>query len=565
LTPELLPTIITINLSRCARHMATQGVFVRHLNSIENLGSMDVLCTDKTGTVTEGLVTLRSATDEKGDNSPAVLRLAYLNAILQAGLANPLDDAIVTFGKAQQIAVDDISKVGEIPYDFDRRRLSVIVQLPDQPETLMITKGALDDVLNVCDRYQVREQVLALDEAAKQTIAQKYHLWSEQGLRVLGIASKPVILQDGFGRDDEHTLIFCGFLLFFDPPKKDAAAIIANLERMGVQVKIITGDNRLVARHVAELVGIDSSSLMTGAELNTMLEDALCHRAETTSIFAEIAPNQKERLIRALQKNKHVVGYMGDGINDAPALYAADVGISVEDAVDVAKEAAGLVLTQPDLNVLRIGIEDGRKSFANSLKYILTTTSANFGNMLSMAGASIFLPFLPLLAKQILLNNFLSDIPGTTIAGDDVDSEWIEAPRRWNINFIRNFMLVFGLVSSVFDFLTFGLLYSLLRASPEVFRTGWFIESLLTELVIALVVRTHKPFYRSRPGKWLMISTIVIALITLTVPYWPFAAALGFVPLPFGLLALLIGITLLYVAMTEVVKYYFYRHRWGRL
>jgi Mg2+-importing ATPase len=361
-----------------------------------------------------------------------------------------------------------------------------------------------------------------------------------------------------YSRSDEKELSFTGFLLFFDPPKVDVRQVIVDLAERGVQLKIITGDNQKVARHVAETVNLPLLGIMTGSELGILHDEALWHAAERTTLFAEVDPNQKERIILALQKTGHVIGYMGDGINDAPALYAADVGISVDTAVDVAKDAADFVLLKQDLGILKEGIDEGRITFANTLKYILTTTSANFGNMFSMAAASLFLPFLPLLAPQILLNNFLSDIPGTTIATDNVDREWVEEPRRWNTIFIRNYMILFGLVSSIFDFMTFGILLFLFRASPEEFRTGWFIESLLTELVIALVVRTRHVFFRSRPGKLLLVSTLLVIGITLVIPYIPFTSLFGFIPLPAPLMLTVIGLTLLYIVCTEIAKKYFY-------
>ena len=376
---------------------------------------------------------------------------------------------------------------------------------------------------------------------------------------MLGVATRDVTPQPRYARSDETDLVFLGFLLFLDPPKPGATEAIADLARLGVQLKIITGDNRLVASHIAELVALPVTGLLTGTQINELRDEALWHAAERTTLFAEVDPNQKERIILALRKMGHVVGYLGDGINDAPALHAADVGISVDSAVDVAKEAADFVLLESGLDVLREGIEEGRVTFANTLKYVFTTTSANFGNMFSMAGASLFLPFLPLLAKQILLNNFLSDIPGMAIAGDSVDRELVEKPRRWDIRFIRNFMIVFGLVSSVFDYLTFGILILLVRATPEMFRTAWFIESLLTELVIALVVRTRRPFFRSRPGRWLLISTLAVTGITFALPYLPISGYLGFVPLPAPLLAILVAITAGYVLASELAKKWFYQ------
>ena len=558
LTPELLPAIISITLAHGAQRMAKRGVIVRRLNAIENFGSMDVLCTDKTGTLTEGVVILKDSLDAQGQNSAAVLRDAYLNAHYQTGLNNPLDEAINAYGQQAAVDISAEQKVDEIPYDFVRKRLSVIVADQQGVRTL-ITKGALANVLQTCNSVQSADAVFPLDDARRLDLNERYRLWSNQGFRVLGVATKPIDARTAsYSRDDESGLQFVGFLLFFDPPKADVAQTIIELARRGVQLKIITGDNQLVARHVAEAVKLPIDRLLTGNDLNGMGDEALWHAAERTSIFAEVDPNQKERIILALQKTGHVVGYMGDGINDAPALHAADVGISVNTAVDVAKDASDLVLLEQDLDILRDGIEEGRRTFANTHKYILTTISANFGNMFSMAVASLFLPFLPLLASQILLNNFLSDIPGTTIAGDNVDPEWVSRPRRWDNKFISRYMVLFGLVSSIFDFFTFGILLFVFSASAEEFRTGWFIESLLTELVIAIVVRTRRVFFRSRPGTLLLASTIVVIGITLALPYLPFNSMFGFVPLPAPLMLMLIGLTVLYVVVAELAKKYFY-------
>ena len=383
---------------------------------------------------------------------------------------------------------------------------------------------------------------------------------------MLGVASKTVSQKAGsYSAADERDLTLAGFLLFFDPPKKDVRQVIADLEKRGVDLKIITGDNEKIARHVAEAVQLPQIAILTGRQIGSMRDDALLHAVEHTNIFAEVDPSQKERLILALKKRGHVVGYMGDGINDAPALHAADVSISVDTAVDVAKEAADFVLLKQDLDILREGIDEGRRTFANTLKYVLTTISANFGNMFSMAGASALLPFLPLLAPQILLNNFLSDIPATTIASDNVDPEWVERPQRWDTAFIRDYMVLFGLVSSIFDFLTFGALWFLFHAAPAEFRTGWFIESLLTELVIALVVRTRRVFFKSRPGKLLLSSTLIVIAVTLILPYLPFVSVFGFVPLPARLLLSVLGLTGLYVVATELAKRYFYSKMHNRV
>jgi Mg2+-importing ATPase len=519
---------------------------------------MDVLCTDKTGTLTEGVVNLDGAVDVHGQSSAEVLCYAYLNAHFQMGLSNPLDLAINVYADKNKADIGGEQKVGEIPYDFVRKRLSIITSDAQGKHTL-ITKGALEPVLSICTSFQLGNDARLLDDSIRAEIDQRYSDWSAQGFRVLGVASKKMDeAQTSYSRTDEVDLTFAGFLLFFDPPKTDVEEVLNDLAKRGVQIKIITGDNSKVARHVAETVHLPITGILTGSELNDLNDEALRHAAERTTLFAEVDPNQKERIILALQKTKHVVGYMGDGINDAPALYAADVGISVDTAVDVAKEAADFVLLKQDLGILKEGIDEGRVTFANTLKYILTTISANFGNMFSMAGASLLLPFLPLLAPQILLNNFLSDIPATTIASDNVDPEWVEKPRRWNTKFIRDYMVLFGLVSSIFDFLTFGTLLFLFHASPVEFRTGWFIESLLTELVIALVVRTRHPFYKSRPGNWLLISTAIIIVITLVIPYLPTDALFGFIPLPAPLMLAVLGLTVLYVIVTELAKKYFY-------
>lgn len=558
MAPELLPAIISITLAHGAQKMAKQGVIVRRLNSIENFGSMDVLCTDKTGTLTEGVVRLDGALDVTGEKSTAVLKYAYLNAHFQTGMNNPLDEAINSYAEKEGIDIGADQKVNEIPYDFVRKRLSVIT-VNAKDEHTIITKGALEQILNICKNVQSGDSFSPLDNDRRADIEKRYSEWSEKGFRVLGLAVKNVDdHHESYSRTDETELSFAGFLLFFDPPKTGVEQVIADLTKRGVQLKIITGDNLKVARHVAEAVHLPLLGTLTGKELDELHNEALWHAAERTTLFAEVDPNQKERIIIALQKTGHVVGYMGDGINDAPALYAADVGISVDTAVDVAKDAADFVLLKQDLGILKEGIDEGRITFANTLKYILTTVSANFGNMFSMAGASVLLPFLPLLAPQILLNNFLSDIPGTTIASDNVDPEWVEKPRRWNTKFIRDYMILFGLVSSIFDFLTFGILLFLFRASPEEFRTGWFIESLLTELVIALVVRTRHLFYRSRPGKLLLISTVIVIGITLVLPYLPISSLFGFIPLPFPLMLTMIGLILLYVVSAEVTKKIFY-------
>jgi Mg2+-importing ATPase len=554
LTPQLLPAIISINLSKGAQSMARHGVIVRRLESIENFGSMDVLCTDKTGTLTEGVVQLDDALDVQGQPSEEVFRYAYLNAHFETGLANPMDEAILAHG---EVEMGGVSKLDEVPYDFVRKRLTVVVL--EGKERLLITKGALDNVLAVCSYLREGSDRVPLDEAHLLRVQERYAEWSGQGFRVLGVGTKAVAPQPAYTRDDERDVTFVGFLLFFDRPKAGVGNTISDLAALGVELKIISGDNRLAVLHTAQSVQLEVRGVVTGSELQDMGDEALWQAVERVNLFAEVDPNQKERIILALGKTGHVVGYMGDGINDAPALHAADVGLSAEGAVDVAREAADFVLLERDLAVLHDGIVQGRRTFANTLKYVFITTSANFGNMFSMAGASLFLPFLPLLPKQILLTNFLTDFPAMAIASDSVDRDLVDAPQRWNVRFIRNFMVTFGLVSSVFDYLTFGALLLVLRATTDQFRTAWFLESVFTELLIMLVIRTRHRFWRSRPGRYLLLGTMAVGAATLVLAYAPVGGLLGFVPIPVPVLLVLGGITMGYVVISEVAKYVFYR------
>jgi Mg2+-importing ATPase len=559
LAPELLPAIISITLSRGAQDMAKRGVIVRRLASIENFGSMDTLCTDKTGTLTLGVVSLDGALDPQGNPSDVVFLHAYLNAYFQTGLPNPLDEAILAKPKP---SIEDFIKTEEIPYDFVRKRLSIAVKDTHREygSHILITKGAFEKIMETCTKTLENGREVNLDSTRLVTLRERFTEWSDQGFRVLGIATKEVEPKPEYSPKDEREMTFIGFLLFFDPPKPDAQKTISDLCSMGVTLKVITGDNRRVAIHAAKETGLKVTGVLTGSEMNQMSDESLWQQAEQVNLFAEVDPNQKERIISALRKTGHVVGYLGDGINDAPALHAADVGISVENAVDVAKDAADLVLLEQGLDVLRRGIEEGRQTFANTLKYVFTTTSANFGNMFSMAGLSLFLPFLPLLPKQILLNNFMSDFPAMTIATDTVDPELVDKPRRWNIKFIRNFMIVFGLLSSVFDYITFGVLLLVLRAGETQFQTAWFIESLLTELFILLIVRTRRPLFKSKPGTLLWLSTLAVGLTALVMPYIPgISHMFGFSPLPPLTMAILLTITVLYVIANEIAKRIFYR------
>jgi Mg2+-importing ATPase len=554
LTPQLLPAIITVNLSTGARIMAKQQVIVKRLSSIENFGSMNILCSDKTGTITEGKVTLKDALDIEGNHSDKTLQFAWLNASMQQGFHNPIDEAICSTYKEQ---ADHFSVQCEIPYDFIRKRLTI--QVRNEKENFAITKGALNSIVDVCDKAETANgQVMPMNDK-RTAINDQYHKLSAAGFRVLGIAYKNGNNEKDFTRDDEKNMTFLGFITLFDPPKKDAAQTIKNLRDLGVQLKLITGDNALVADSLAKQIGFENAMILTGKQIHEMSDGALLHQATRTDIFAEVEPNQKERIIMFLKKSGNVVGFMGDGINDAPALHTADVGISVDTAVDVAKEAADIVLLNKDLNVLCAGIVAGRKTFANTMKYIFMATSANFGNMFSMAGASLFLPFLPLLPKQILLTNLLTDFPEMTIATDRVDSISVTKPHRWDIKFIQRFMIVFGLLSSVFDYLTFGVLIFFMKANEKTFQTGWFVESVISATLIVLVVRTRLHFFKSLPGKYLIMATSLILLFVLALPFLPFANLFGFVPLPlsfYGWMLLIVGA---YIISAELIKRWFYR------
>ena len=554
LTPQLLPAIISINLAHGAKNMARHKVIVKRLAAIENFGSMDVLCSDKTGTLTEGKVHLQSASDLEGNPSDRVFLHAYLNAFFEAGFSNPIDEAIRAY---KQPDIAGFENAGEVPYDFIRKRLSVLIS--KNGRYLMVTKGTLPNVLAICSTAETRSGSKVDLASVAQPIQQRYETLSNQGFRVLGIAYRDRGADSSINKEREEDMTFLGFLVFADPPKAGIAKTIAALNGLGVRLKIVSGDNRLVAAKVSKDVGMRDAAIITGSELREMSDEALLVKVKTTDIFAEVEPNQKERLILAMRKAGHVVGYMGDGINDASALHAADVGISVNTAVDVAKESADIVLLQKNLTVLIQGVMEGRATFANTLKYVFMATSANFGNMFSMAGASLFLPFLPLLPKQVLLTNLLTDCPEMTIATDSVDAEMVDRPRRWNIAFVRKFTFTFGLVSSIFDYLTFAVLLLILHATPDQFRTGWFMESVVSASVIVLVIRSRRPFFKSRPGGYLLIATIAIVLVTLIFPFTPVGRIFGFTPLPGSFLAMMGLIVLLYVLMAEAVKRIFYQ------
>lgn len=553
LSPELLPAILTVTLARGAQRMAARGVIVRRLNAIENLGAMSVLCSDKTGTLTEGVIQLNAAVDSEGRPSEEVRRLAFINATLQTGLPNPLDETLVNSAGAGAAA--RWSKLDEIPYDFMRRRLTIVIRAEGRgPEAQLVTKGAFENVLACCTQLDSEHGPIPLDAPQRRRLQEQFIGWSRQGYRVLGVASARLPLKNRYERADESGLSFAGFLLFFDPPKAGTAEVLAKLAALGVQLKMLTGDNRHVAQHIAAAVGMSQAKILSGAELDGVSQDALPTVAAQTDIFAEVDPQQKERIVSALRRAGRVVGYLGDGINDAPAMHAADTAISVDRAVDIARESADFVLLQHDLEVLRQGIEEGRNTFANTMKYIFMSISGKFGNMLSMSAASLFMPFLPMLPKQILLNNFLADLPAVAIADDRVDPELTEQPRRWNIRRVRDLTVVFGLINSSADFVSFGVLLGLAHAPPALFRSGWFIENLLTELAIIMVIRSQRPFWRSRPGAWLVAAALLALLVVAVTPFPPLSRLFGFVPLPPWLLAAVLAITTAYVMAVEVVK-----------
>jgi Mg2+-importing ATPase len=553
LTPQLLPAIISVNLAHGAKQMVTEKVIVKRLVSIENFGSMNVLCSDKTGTLTEGVVRIRSAIDVQGNESEEVLLCAYLNAYYETGFTNPIDEAIRTHRKFD---VSGYRKLDEVPYDFVRKRLSILVS--KDARHFMVTKGGLPNVLDVCSFAKTPDETCVNISEVKEQIQSRFEELSRKGFRLLGVAYRDLASTSIIRRDHESAMTFLGFLLLFDPPKPGIMEAINSLKRLGISLKIITGDNQLVAAYVSEQVGISNPRMLTGPDLKQMSDEALLNRVNDTDVFAEVDPNEKERIMLALRKAGHVVGFVGDGINDASALHIADVGISVDSAVDVAKEAADIVLLEKDLGVLAQGVEQGRHTFANTLKYVFMATSANFGNMFSMAGVSLFLPFLPMLPKQILLTNLTTDLPEMTIATDNVDHEMIEKPRRWNVKFIRNFMVTFGVLSSVFDFLTFGVLLFMLHATEGQFRTGWFVESVISASLIVLVIRSRKAFFKSTPSRYLLTATMLIVGATILLPFTGLGKLFGFGPLPLSFLAAMAIIVVLYIVAAEAAKRVFY-------
>ena len=562
LTPEFLPMITTITLGRGAVHMARKNVIVKHLEAMQNFGSIDVLCSDKTGTLTSGEMSLEQHLDPFGAPCERVFLLAFLNSLHETGIPDPLNEAIKERHRSDPLDtavlkhdhpdIHDYQKLDEIPFDFERRRVSIVVK--HEAERLLITKGAPESVLSVCNSYEADNQQHALDELARSHIETTFRGLCTKGFRVLAVAHATVSAKDAYGPADEAGLILAGFLTFSDPPLATAKSTLDALRQDGIQVKILTGDNELVTQHICSQVGLDSGRIVLGTELDKISDPALAHIVEQTSVFARVSPAQKNRIILALKHRSHVVGYLGDGINDAPSLHAADVGISVSSAVDVAKDAADFILLERGLDVLHAGIIEGRKSFGNVMKYLLMGTSSNFGNMFSMAAAVVFLPFLPMLPTQILLNNFLYDLAQVTIPTDAVDETFIRKPQRWNIKLIRDFMIYIGPLSSIYDFLTFFVLLKVFLASEQFFHTGWFVESLATQTLVIFVIRTAGNPLRSRPGLPLTITTVAIVVFATLLPYTRPGSLIGFTPLPLTFLLFIAFATGTYLLLVELVK-----------
>lgn len=549
LTPEFLPMITAVTLSKGAVAMSKKKVIVKHLASIENLGSLDVICSDKTGTLTAGTMSLHDSLDAFGRASPRPQQLAYINSRFQTGIRSPLDEVILHQPAPETTGY---AKSDEIPFDFERRRLSVVVT--HGAKQLLITKGAPEGILPLLSAYELEGQVVSMNEDAREQIQSSSNSLGSQGFRVLAVAYAEVPTRASYSVNDEQNLVLAGFLTFADEPLADAAEALASLRRDGVELKVISGDNDRVTAHVCTEVGVNAGRIVTGDDLEKMTDPALQHAAENARVFARVSPAQKNRILLALKHKGHAVGFMGDGINDAPSLHAADVGISVSSAVDVAREAADVVLVQPGLRVLHDGILEGRKAFGNVMKYILMGTSSNFGNMFSMAAASLFLPFLPMLPTQILLNNFLYDAAQLSIPTDNVDETYLKKPQHWDIGLIRKFMVYVGPISSIFDFLTFFVLLHVFHASEAFFHTGWFVESLLTQTLVLFVIRTSKNPLRSRPSGALVATCLAAVAVGVFLPFSPLARVLGFTPLPFSFFVFLGVATAAYLLLVEFAK-----------
>lgn len=554
MTPEMMPMIIAINLSKGSLAMSKRGVIVKQLSAIQNFGSMDVLCTDKTGTLTEDHIALVKYVDAYGNLSEETLRYGYLNSTYSNGFRNPLDEAIEQY---RHISTKGYSKIAEIPFDFDRKRESVIVQQNKQGE--IITKGAPEEVLSICTAYGTTHAKLtaSIREAAEAT----YRKLSMGGYRVLAIAYRSIDSKASYGTDDEQDMVFMGLLAFMDPPKETVAKTVRRMKEHGITIKIITGDNELVSHRIAQEIGFHVSGVLLGSDIERLSDRELAKQAKAVNLFARVNPDQKLRIITILRANGHVVGYIGDGINDAPSLKAADVGISVNNATDIAKESADLIMMHKDLDDLVHAVIEGRKTFSNTYKYLLMTLSSNFGNMFSMAGASLFLPFLPMRPAQVLFNNLLYDTSQFTLPTDNVDEDELKHPQVLNLAMVKRFMVIFGPVSSAFDFLTFFILYGLLRLDEPRFQTGWFMESLATQVFVVYVIRTKfVPFMESRPSRSLVLGTLLVVTVGWAVALLPLGSYFGFVTLSGNTVALILLVVLMYLAIVEMVKQRVYRY-----
>ena len=554
LAPEMLPMIVTLNLSKGAISMAKKEVIVKRLNSIQNFGAMDVLCTDKTGTLTMDKIVLEKHCDVVRKEDEDVLQYAYANSFYQTGLKNLLDRAIL---KHEKKLIQQYKKVDEIPFDFSRRIMSVVVEAQDKHT--IISKGAPEEIFKRCVQYELDGELFDIDPLIVSDLKEEFDGLSADGFRVLAIAYKAFdTKKEAYSKDDEKDLVLKGYVAFLDPPKPTAKKTIEVLKKLGIDFKVLTGDNELVTRKICSEVGLDVKGLVTGDTVEKASDDALRELVKTTNIFARLSPLQKERVIGALHKNGHTVGYLGDGINDAPALKASDVGISVNNAVDIAKESADIILLKKSLMVLEDGVIEGRKTFGNIVKYIKMGSSSNFGNMFSMTGGSLFLPFLPMLPIQILLNNFLYDTSQIAIPSDEVDREYITKPRPWNVKYIRNFMIIIGPLSSIYDFLTYGVMLFVFHASAELFHTGWFIESLCTQTLVIHVIQTGKvPFIESRPSRFLLSMSLFIISVGIAIPFTPLAKPFGFVAPPPLYFVVLVLMVITYLLLVQTVKTWF--------
>ncbi|MGA2912291.1 MAG: magnesium-translocating P-type ATPase [Methanoregula sp.] len=557
MTPELLPMILSLNLSKGSIAMSEKGAIVKHPESIQNFGSMDVLCTDKTGTLTENQIAVVRHLDTEGNDSENVLLYSYLNSYFETGIKSPLDNAILKF---RHIDIDDYRKIDEIPFDFIRKRVSIIVSRGS--ECILVSKGAPEEIFGVCLSAERGGSTEPLTDVGREQMNAIYQAQSANGFRTLAVCYRHVPAgQTQFSVSDEREMILVGLVTFIDPPKESARESLEMLAKSGIELKILTGDNELVTKKTCELIGLPVKGVLSGTGIETMDRETLSRVVDDVTIFSRMNPVQKNRVMKALKMNGHVVGFMGDGINDAPSIREADVGISVENAVDIAKESADIILLKNDLRILNDGVLEGRRTFGNTMKYILMGTSSNFGNMFSVAGASLFLPFLPMLPIQILLNNLLYDISETTIPTDYVDASYISAPKKWDIEFIKKFIMIFGPISSIFDFITFFVLLFIFVADASLFRTAWFMESICTQTLVIFVIRTRLvPFWKSRPSRLLAISTLLIVAIACILPFTVIGSIFGFVQPPVSFFAVLGGLVVGYIIIVELVKRWFYRH-----